>query len=273
MGSRSTARGAATAHAAAARLAFILVLGFGLALTPAHPLRAQAVEREVLLRFLPPPGNVGGYRVRLTNELTSLATTLDVGFVAPDSDGIGRIPVLLDAAAYLAALTAYNASGESAPSNQIRIAGLCDAAQCDDGNSCTADACDASGCLQTPIPDGSSCDDGSVATQGDRCVAGVCIGVVAAVSVDAVIPNSVRAGTTDLQIQGSGFANGTTLRFENGEGTAPRVRSLSLVNSSSLLARIDVRAKRPARTRYFDVVVALADGTSARLVRGLRIDP
>jgi hypothetical protein len=51
------------------------------------------------------------------------------------------------------------------------------------------------------------------------------------------------------------------------------VLSLVLVDAGTLAARIDVRAKRPARTRYFDVVVALPDGSEARLARGLRIDP
>jgi len=247
----------------------ILVQAFAPARTPS----AQTFEREVVLRFLPPPGLVEGYRVLLTNEATSLATALDVGFVAPGADGVGSTTVLLDAAAYLAAMTAYNSAGESSPSNQIRIAEVCDPALCDDGNACTADSCDPAGCVQTPVPDGSACDDGSAATLGDRCVSGACQGVVPTLAVEAVVPNTVSPGTFDIQIRGVGFSSGAALRFENGGGSAPRVRSLRLVDSQTLAARIEVRAKRPARTRYWDVVVSAPDGSTARLVRGLRVDP
>jgi hypothetical protein len=247
----------------------ILVQAFAPARTP----RAQTFEREVVLRFLPPHGPVEGYRVLLTNEATLLATVLDVGWVAPDADGVGSTAVMLDDAAYLAAMTAYNQVGESPPSNQIRIAEVCDPALCDDGNACTADSCDPSGCLQTPLPDGSACDDGSAATQGDRCVAGACAGVAPTLAVLAVAPNVVSPGTVDLQIHGIGFSNGAVLRFENGEGSAPRVRSLLLLDPQTLAARIEVRAKRPARTRYWDVVVSLPNGNTARLIQGLRVDP
>ncbi len=89
----------------------ILVQGFAPARTPG----ARTFEQEVVHRFLPPPGLVEGYRVRLTHEATSLAHALDVGFVAPDADGAGSTAVLLDAAAYLVAMTAHNAAGESPP--------------------------------------------------------------------------------------------------------------------------------------------------------------
>jgi hypothetical protein len=48
---------------------------------------------------------------------------------------------------------------------------------CDDGNACTADACDAVlGCLNTPIPDGTGCDDGDACTTADACTSGICLG-------------------------------------------------------------------------------------------------
>lgn len=47
---------------------------------------------------------------------------------------------------------------------------------CDDGNPCTADTCDAGtgACTFTPI--GGSCDDGNACTTGDVCTAGQCVG-------------------------------------------------------------------------------------------------
>ena len=49
---------------------------------------------------------------------------------------------------------------------------------CDDGNPCTADRCDAvAGCLHDPAPfEGRPCDDGSACTDQDRCAGGACIG-------------------------------------------------------------------------------------------------
>jgi len=46
---------------------------------------------------------------------------------------------------------------------------------CDDGNPCTADSCDATagGCVHTPL-DGTACDDGDFCTGTEVCVAGTC---------------------------------------------------------------------------------------------------
>jgi len=273
VGSKRVARRARAARGASPGIPLLALLILGLAFAAVRPLGAQTAEREVVLRFLPPPGEVEGYRVLLTHEATLLGAAIDVRRVAPDADGVGRVAVALDAAAYLARMTAYNAAGESAPSNQIRVAAACEAEPCDDANACTADTCDSSGCSQTPLEDGSPCDDGSSATQADRCVAGSCVGALASLALDAVVPAVVRPGSSDLLIQGLGFANGTALHFENGGGKTPRVRSVSLIDSRTLQARIDVRAQRPARTRFWDVVVSLPDGRSARLVGGLRVDP
>jgi hypothetical protein len=56
--------------------------------------------------------------------------------------------------------------------------GMCasEAVDCDDENSCTLDSCEASqGCLNLPN-DGAVCDDGSDCTQGDTCFATECNG-------------------------------------------------------------------------------------------------
>ncbi len=48
---------------------------------------------------------------------------------------------------------------------------------CDDGNECTADACDSvTGCSNTPVADQTGCDDGKFCTVDDVCVSGVCEG-------------------------------------------------------------------------------------------------
>jgi len=51
------------------------------------------------------------------------------------------------------------------------------AAECDDGNPCTTDTCDATaGCLHVNAPNGQACDDHDACTQTDACVAGTCVG-------------------------------------------------------------------------------------------------
>jgi len=53
---------------------------------------------------------------------------------------------------------------------------------CDDGNACTTDECDpgasganASGCVLTPVADGTSCTDGDVCNGNETCQSGVCV--------------------------------------------------------------------------------------------------
>jgi len=46
---------------------------------------------------------------------------------------------------------------------------------CDDGNTCTADACDpVAGCASTPVADGTSCSDGDACNGAETCQAGTC---------------------------------------------------------------------------------------------------
>ena len=49
-------------------------------------------------------------------------------------------------------------------------------ADCDDNNACTTDSCDQilKICLNTPVPDGTSCEDGLFCTVSDQCSTGVC---------------------------------------------------------------------------------------------------
>ncbi|MBN1774676.1 MAG: hypothetical protein JXB32_25670 [Deltaproteobacteria bacterium] len=52
-----------------------------------------------------------------------------------------------------------------------------DAVDCEDGNSCTIDTCEAGGiCLNAPAVDGTTCDDELYCTVEDACSAGVCTG-------------------------------------------------------------------------------------------------
>ena len=50
-------------------------------------------------------------------------------------------------------------------------------AECDDGNSCTTDFCNAGICANNVLADGTSCSDGLACTITDQCSAGVCGGL------------------------------------------------------------------------------------------------
>ena len=98
------------------------------------------------------------------------------------------------------------------------------------------------------------------------CVAGVCQSAKAPLlSVDALSPQAVVAGRQILTIRGLGFEPGATLRFEDGQGRAPRVRSLRFLDGWTLEADVEVSGKGPKRSRFWDVVVILPDETQARL--------
>lgn len=342
----------------------LLSTGLALLATAASPVveGAQASDREVELRFLHGGGGAAiGYRAYVTDQTTVIGDVIDVGYIASDPDGIHRTTIVLDSAtSYTVGMSAYDEFGESELSNQIGIPAVaCDTTSCDDGNSCTIDACDALGCLNPPAADGSACDDGLADTVDDQCLAGVCEGIVlacignndcddgnmcngaevceggtvclsgeppdcgaptqctepacdpnmgclsvprpdgtlcddgssytiddacvagicrgaareAALAVTGIAPNVVASGSVDVEIRGYGFVNGASLRFENGAGPAPRVRSLRVIDAQTLVARIAVSRKGPKRSRHWDVVVSLRDGTTARLENALRVDP
>jgi hypothetical protein len=49
-------------------------------------------------------------------------------------------------------------------------------ANCDDGNACTQDACNAGFCAHPAVANGTACNDGSACTAVDTCQAGACVG-------------------------------------------------------------------------------------------------
>ncbi len=69
--------------------------------------------------------------------------------------------------------------GSACTSGDTCVAGACvgGAVVCDDGNPCTADACDPEGgCYAEALTGEPSCDDGDACTTGDVCQAGFCVG-------------------------------------------------------------------------------------------------
>jgi hypothetical protein len=50
---------------------------------------------------------------------------------------------------------------------------------CEDGNTCTVDACNGRRCVHVALADGTPCNDGDQLTRGERCSAGLCSGTSA----------------------------------------------------------------------------------------------
>src|SRR5206468_351945 len=68
-------------------------------------------------------------------------------------------------------------------------------AGCDDGNPCTAEACDADGaCTHAPVPDGTACGGGAVCHGSGRCERGTCVAGGAVNCDDAGAPWGGPAG-------------------------------------------------------------------------------
>ena len=154
------------------------------------PLAAQALDRDVVLEFLPPAtGGANGYYVYALDEGTGAEEKFDAGLAVPDSDGIARtIVVLAEERSYRVSMTTYGEGGESVDSNVLQIppVEVCDPVDCDDEDPCTLDGCGEDGaCVYRLAPEGTTCDDGFVDTIDDQCDAGgVCEGLLLICSDD-----------------------------------------------------------------------------------------
>ncbi len=178
---------------------------------------ALGAGRNYLLRWIvPPEPDVAGYRVHLSFLSASYGAGSDIGFHAPDPDGVASSLLTgLDASIeYFTVMTAYDDAGNASVfSNEIRIPPLeCTAdTDCDDGDVCngaetcqsfscvsgSAPVCPApaqcmqsscnatSGCAQAPELDGTPCNDADPATVWDACGGGVCRGVLPECTTDS----------------------------------------------------------------------------------------
>ncbi|MHC4337040.1 MAG: hypothetical protein ACYSTG_03695, partial [Planctomycetota bacterium] len=90
----------------------------------------------------------------------------------------------------------------------------------------------------------------------------------------SVTPNSIQRGTSsNVTVTGGNFAPGATLGFENGQGPAPSVSNLVVVDADTITATVTVRSGGPRRNRDWDVVVTNPDGQSGRLDGAFTVTP
>ncbi|MBI5609615.1 MAG: TLD domain-containing protein, partial [Deltaproteobacteria bacterium] len=118
-------------------------------------------------------GDTNNYRLRHVFLGDSIATESGNG-TASQLDGLGT------AGTYVApTIVAAAANGIVYVADQYRIRRSTAAViDCNDGKTCTADACSTStgACSNTPIPDGDACSDGNACTSGETCTSGACVG-------------------------------------------------------------------------------------------------
>lgn len=174
------------------------------------PQAAAAADRDVELSFIPPAGDVDGYRFYILDESAQIEDVEDVGFVAPGGDGIARIFFALDeAVSYQAAMTAYNANGESARSNSILI------------DAVVVDPCPSGDCGGTPPPPPSS-----------------------PIAIDDMGLVVLSEGTHTLTITGEGFTRRPKIRFQNGVGRKPKVKKVTWIDENTCEVMLKVRHDR-----------------------------
>lgn len=84
------------------------------------------------------------------------------------------------------------------------------------------------------------------------------------ITIGAVSPAVAQGGTTfDLTITGSGFLSGASLTLEGGQGTAPVVTNVQLVDGTNLIATI--QAPEGSGPSVWDIRITNPDGSYALL--------
>ena len=95
----------------------------------------------------------------------------------------------------------------------------------------------------------------------------------AEVTVTSIIPNSVLAGdSVDVTINGSNFAAGASVTFENDKGSSPTASNIIVVDANTITATVTVKANGPSGNHLFDVrVTNNTDATTGVLVDGFTV--
>ncbi|MGE5248951.1 MAG: hypothetical protein ACM3QS_01955 [Bacteroidota bacterium] len=90
----------------------------------------------------------------------------------------------------------------------------------------------------------------------------------------AIVPNSATAGTTvNLTLTGTGFLNGAVVTFEGGQGTPSEVTALQVLNPTTIVITVNVKADASYGTQTWDVRVTNPDGSSAVLPDAFSVNP
>jgi hypothetical protein len=78
----------------------------------------------------------------------------------------------------------------------------------------------------------------------------------------SVTPNNAPANTTvNVTLTGTAFANGATVSFEGGQGTAPQVTATQVVNANTIVITVNAVVDAGVATQAWDVRVTNPNGT------------
>ena len=91
-------------------------------------------------------------------------------------------------------------------------------------------------------------------------------------NVLSITPNTAQANTTvNLTISGTAFANGATVSFEGGQGTAPQVTGTEVVNANTIVITVNALVYAGLGTQVWDVRVTNPNGNFAVLPNAFTI--
>ena len=94
------------------------------------------------------------------------------------------------------------------------------------------------------------------------------------VTLLSITPNTAQANTTvNLTVSGSGFATGALVNFEGGQGTAPQVTGIQVVNSTTIVITVNVLADAALGTQVWDVRVTNLNNSFAVLTDTFTVTP
>jgi hypothetical protein len=121
----------------------------------------------------------------------------------------------------------------------ITVAGCGTAADCDDGNVCTTDSCNAGSCAN--VPNSIACSDGDACTAGDVCSAGACAGTPLNCSDgDACTTDVCTAGVCTHPVNGACGVTGNVVYYRNSaassEPSTKPVPNVSIDGTQDLVA-------------------------------------
>jgi hypothetical protein len=78
----------------------------------------------------------------------------------------------------------------------------------------------------------------------------------------SLTPDTAPANTTlNVTLTGTAFANGAAVSFEGGQGTAPQVTGLEVVNANTIVITVNTAVGVGATTQVWDVRVTNPDAT------------
>jgi hypothetical protein len=98
--------------------------------------------------------------------------------------------------------------------------------------------------------------------------------ITSTLSAQTITPFTAEAGTTvNMTITGSGFSPGAVVSFEGGLGVASQVASVQYVNSTTLVATVNVMADGSFGTQTWDLRVTNPNSTTILLLDVFTVIP